>query len=87
MSQLRVIAKGKEEFKPKCNVFSGKGVDTYTDFITVGYDESTGRATLHMNADVMTVGQAIQMLSVEFKSMYDSLSPEQKKDVDSILRV
>lgn len=88
MSTLAVLKTNKPnaEFKPKCNVFMGSGVDTYHDFVMVGYDNETMKSTLLMNTDVITLGHAYLMIAKEFNEQYEALSDEDKKRVDSVFK-
>lgn len=77
----------KEVFKPSCTVKLDNEVTTLNDFVAVGYDEKTQETYLLQNADAVTLGQALQLISLKFNEAMSNLSDEDKKAVQEVLAV
>jgi hypothetical protein len=60
-------------------------VNKFTDFVTVAHDDRTGETTMHTNADAVTLGQALKMISNAFESTMNGLSKEQQAEIMSVL--
>lgn len=77
--------KFKKSFKPKCTIKMDNTVDTFTDFVAVGYNEQTGKTTLLQNADALTLGQAYLLISMAFADSLKTLPPELREELREVL--
>lgn len=77
--------KFKKSFKPKCTIKMDNTVDTFTEFVAVGYNEQTGKTTLLQNADPLTLGQAYLLISKAFADSLKTLPPEQREELREVL--
>lgn len=75
----------KKSFKPKCTVNMNSTVDIFNEFVTVGYNEQTGKTTLLQNADALTLGQAYLLISKAFADSLKTLPPEQREELREVL--
>jgi citrate lyase synthetase len=88
MSQFKVIAGGgAKSFVPGCTVTMDNSIDRFTDFVTVGWDNNKGVATLLQNADTITLGYAYLLISQAFMSSYNQLGEEERNLVDATLSI
>ena len=60
-------------------------VDTFNEFVAVGYDEQTGKTTLLQNADPLTLGQAYLLISKAFADSLKTLQPELREELREVL--
>jgi hypothetical protein len=86
-AKLQVLTNDKfrKSFKTSCTVKMDKGVDTFEDFVTVGYNEQTGTTTMLKNADAVTLGKAALMVAAAFRESLEGLSPAMREEVLTIL--
>lgn len=77
--------KFKKSFKPKCTIKMDDTVDTFNEFVVVGYDEQTGRTTLLQHADPLTLGQAYLLISKAFANSIQALQPEELEELREFL--
>jgi hypothetical protein len=89
MPQLGLVTndKFKRSFKTSCTVKMNDTVDTFTDFVAVGYSTETGETTMLHNTDALTLGQAYLMLAKAFNDSMSQLSPEERANVVDCLGV
>lgn len=85
MQNLEVIAGGKEKFKSKCSVMLENTIETFEDYVVLGFDNKTGKATLMHNADALTLAVAQEMIKDAFCSMYKDLSDKEREIVDMVV--
>jgi hypothetical protein len=73
---LHTNEKFKKTLNTSCTVKMNNGVDTFGEFVVVGYNEETGKATMLKNADALTLGLASKIIMKAFKESVAKLSPE-----------
>ncbi|NLD21651.1 MAG: hypothetical protein GX664_04095 [Bacteroidales bacterium] len=74
-----------KSFKPKCTIKMDNTVDTFNEFVVVGYNEQTGKTTLLQHADPLTLGQAYLLVSKAFANSIQTLQPEQLEELREFL--
>jgi hypothetical protein len=74
-----------KSLKTSCTIKMNNEVNKFNDFVTVGHNQVTGETTMHTNADAVTLGQALRMISNAFETTMDNLSKEQQAEVMSVL--
>ena len=87
---FKVIKGGAGDGKymsPKCIVNMDDTVDTFTEFVTIGWDVDKDTAVLIQNADTITLGYAYLLIANAFKNSYSQLDEDDKRIVDNTLPI
>jgi hypothetical protein len=77
--------KFKKTLKTSCTVKMFDTVDTFNNFVAVGYNEDSGKTIILQDADALTLGQAFVMVGQAFKKSLAGLSAEKKELVINLL--
>lgn len=77
---------GKKKLKPKCTVQLENNVQSFDEFVVVGYDRNKANATLTHNTDVMTLALGLEMIKHAFLESYKVLDDKEKEIVDAYLQ-
>ena len=77
-------AKPDATLKSKCTVQMNNTVDKFEDFVVVG-TKPNGQVIMLHNTDALTIGQAIQLLTILFVESCQKLTPAQNQEIREIL--
>lgn len=84
---LHTNDKFKKVFKPSCTIKMETGIDIFEDFVVVGHDEQSGKPTIMHNADTLTLGAAMIMITDAFNKSYSELPEDMKIKVAGALNI
>lgn len=73
-----VVNKNTDTDVAKCIVHMDNTVSIYNDFVTVGYDESTGKTHMLSNTDELTLGKAVELIGSTFRERFAALSEDDR---------
>lgn len=75
----------KKSLKTSCTVKIGNEVDVFNHFVVIGENESDGSITFIKNADIITLGMAMETIRDAFYTAYDELPAYEKEEVRELL--
>ena len=79
------VIKGNKTGNDRVTLHMHGESETFDSFVVVG-NKPNGEVIFAHNTDVLTVGQAIQMMKLLFAEMFVQLTEEDKAEVKSILK-
>lgn len=75
----------KKSLPTKCKVQINGEVETFTDFVTVGYNDESGETTIMRNTDAVTLGKALVMIQMAYNESIVGLSDSDMKDIKAAI--
>lgn len=82
---LELLPGGNQVMRPKCTVHLDNIVETFDDFVTLGFVKEKGEVKVVHNCDILTLKVGMEVLARAMCDMYDNMSQEEKDLVDPIL--
>jgi hypothetical protein len=76
---------GQEVKKAKCTVQLDNEIQSFTDFITIGFDQK-GKVSVAHNCDILTISVGIEMMKYVMKEMYQVMPEDEKEIVNNYFR-
>jgi hypothetical protein len=86
MSGLILLDPHGRELKPKCIVHIDNNVETFTDFVAVGFYKQEGKVKVMHNCDILTLTIGMEVLSNTLNDMYDKMPQSERDIVDKFLQ-
>jgi hypothetical protein len=80
--EFEVHKGNNKEFKPKCTVQLDSSVNSFEDFIVIGFTRANGSFTVVHNADILTLATGLEVLAQHIRKMYADLSSDEKLIID-----
>ena len=75
----------RKEFKPSVVVKMDKKVDTFEEFVVVGYNRKNNQFTMVHNADPLTLAVSLELVKNTMVQTYEAMGPEEKEAFDEFL--
>jgi hypothetical protein len=80
MSGLTLVDAQGRELKPKCTVHIDNKVETFSDFVAIGFDKKVGQVKVMHNCDILTLTVGMEVLHNTMNDMYSKM-PQAEKDI------
>lgn len=77
---LELLSGNNKVLRPKCIVHVNNNIDTYDDFIVLGFNKKDNTIEVRHNCDVLTIHIGLTILSQVMSEMYDKM-PQAEKDI------
>jgi hypothetical protein len=77
---LELLTGNDKVMKSKCIVHVNNTVDTYEDFVALGFNAKAQIVEVRHNCDVLTIHLGLKILTQVMAEMYDKM-PQAEKDI------